>query len=158
VRPAGTANRGPRQVRGARPHRGPRAVQGKSEHRRCRAVREDGEPVRQQRREARQAGQPVPRQQLSGDIGLAAGTEAEQFQPGRGWRATWLPAAVAVAAVVPLIPLPYQTAPVSAVPAGWQAAFARLRLEPDARVLVVPIPNVGHSMAMRWQADTGEPG
>ena len=76
----------------------------------------------------------------------------------RGWRATWIPAAVAALAVVPLIPLPYQTAPVSAVPAGWQAAFARLRLEPDARVLVVPIPNVGHSMAMRWQADTGEPG
>jgi hypothetical protein len=63
-----------------------------------------------------------------------------------------------VLAVVPLIPLPYQTAPVSPVPAGWQAAFARLRLEPDARVLVVPIPNVGHSMPMRWQADTGEPG
>ena len=76
----------------------------------------------------------------------------------RGWRATWIPAAVAVLAVVPLIPLPYQTAPVSPVPAGWQAAFARLRLEPDARVLVVPIPNVGHSMPMRWQADTGEPG
>ena len=76
----------------------------------------------------------------------------------RGWRATWIPAVVAALAVVPLIPLPYQTAPVSAVPAGWQAAFARLRLEPNARVLVVPIPNVGHSMAMRWQADTGEPG
>jgi hypothetical protein len=76
----------------------------------------------------------------------------------RRWRAAWIPAAVAVLAVVPLIPLPYQTAPVPAVPAGWQAAFARLRLEPDARVLVVPIPNVGHSMAMRWQADTGEPG
>jgi len=75
----------------------------------------------------------------------------------RLWRATWIPAVVAALAVVPLIPLPYQTAPVSAVPAGWQAAFARLRLEPDARVLVVPIPNVGHSMAMRWQADTGEP-
>ncbi len=78
----------------------------------------------------------------------------------RGWvrRAAWIPAVAAAAAVVPLIPLPYQTAPVSAVPAGWQAAFARLRLEPDARVLVVPIPNVGHTMAMRWQADTGEPG
>jgi hypothetical protein len=76
----------------------------------------------------------------------------------RGWRATWIPAAVAALAVVPLIPLPYQTAPVSAVPAGWQAAFARLRLEPGAPVLVVPIPNVGHTMAMRWQAGTGEPG
>jgi hypothetical protein len=77
---------------------------------------------------------------------------------GRGRRPVWIPAVVAVVAVVPLIPLPYQTAPVSAVPAGWRAAFATLRLEPDARVLVVPIPNVGHTMAMRWQADTGEPG
>jgi len=78
----------------------------------------------------------------------------------RGWGrgAAWIPAVAAAAAVVPLIPLPYPTAPVSAVPAGWQAAFARLRLEPGARVLVVPIPNVGHTMAMRWQADTGEPG
>jgi hypothetical protein len=46
---------------------------------------------------------------------------------------------------------------VTPVPAGWQAAFARLRLAPDARVLVVPIGNVGHTEAMRWQAETGEP-
>jgi hypothetical protein len=77
---------------------------------------------------------------------------------GRGRWATWIPASVAVLAVVPLIPLPYQSVPTAAVPAGWQAAFARLRLEPDARVLVVPIANVDHTMAMRWQADTGEPG
>jgi hypothetical protein len=60
--------------------------------------------------------------------------------------------------VLPLIPLPYQAVGVTQVPAGWQAAFGRLRLAPDARVLVVPIPNVGHTYAMRWQADTGEPG
>jgi hypothetical protein len=77
---------------------------------------------------------------------------------GRGRGVAWIPAAVAVLAVVPLIPLPYQTALATPVPVGWQAAFARLRLEPDARVLVVPIPNVGHTEAMRWQADTGEPG
>jgi hypothetical protein len=76
----------------------------------------------------------------------------------RGRWVTWIPAAVAVLAVVPLIPLPYQSVPTAAVPAGWQAAFARLRLEPDARVLVVPIASVAHTMAMRWQADTGEPG
>jgi hypothetical protein len=76
----------------------------------------------------------------------------------RGWRARGAVAAVAVLAVVPLIPLPYQVAPLPPVPAGWTAAFARLRLAPDARVLVVPIPNVGHTMPMRWQADTGEPG
>ncbi len=76
----------------------------------------------------------------------------------RGRPVAWIPAAVAVLAIVPLIPLPYQASSLPAVPAGWQAAFARLRLQQDARVLVVPIANVGHTMAMRWQADTGEPG
>jgi hypothetical protein len=76
---------------------------------------------------------------------------------GGGWR-TGIPLAVAVLAVLPLIPLPYQTARLPAVPAGWQAAFASLRLAPGARVLVVPVANVGHTQPMRWQADTGEPG
>ena len=76
----------------------------------------------------------------------------------RDWPRRAIPAMVAVLAVLPLIPLPYQAAPVKPVPAGWRAAFDRLRLPPDARVLVVPIPNVGHTYAMRWQADTGEPG
>jgi hypothetical protein len=67
-------------------------------------------------------------------------------------------AATATLAVLPLIPLPYQTAPLPPVPAGWTAAFARLRLTPDAPVLVVPVPDEAHTMALRWQADTGEPG
>jgi hypothetical protein len=75
----------------------------------------------------------------------------------RPWR-RGLPVAVVVLAVVPLIPLPYQTAPVPPVPAGWQAAFAWLRLTPDARVLVVPVTLISHTEVMRWQADTGEPG
>jgi hypothetical protein len=74
-----------------------------------------------------------------------------------GWTSR-IPAAVAVLAVIPLIPSPYQTAPVAPVPPGWQTVFARLRLAPDASVLVVPIPNVGHTEPMRWQAVTGEPG
>jgi len=74
----------------------------------------------------------------------------------RGWL-SGIPAAVAVLAVLPLIPLPYQTDPVPAVPAGWQQAFARLRLAPDASVLVVP-GHLAHSEDMYWQADTGEPG
>jgi hypothetical protein len=82
---------------------------------------------------------------------------ARSGEPGtRAWRPA-VPVAVAVLAVVPLIPLPYQTAPLTPVPAGWQAAFARLHLAPHARVLVVPIANVGHTQAMRWQADTGQP-
>jgi dolichyl-phosphate beta-glucosyltransferase len=75
----------------------------------------------------------------------------------RGWLSR-IPAAVAVLAALPLIPLPYQTDPVPAVPVGWQQAFARLRLAPDASVLVVPVTLIGHSEVMRWQADTGEPG
>jgi hypothetical protein len=68
-----------------------------------------------------------------------------------------LATAAAVLAVVPLVPLPYQAAPVARVPAGWQAAFARLRLAPGARVLVVPIPYSKSTQALRWQASTGAP-
>jgi hypothetical protein len=75
-----------------------------------------------------------------------------------GWRRSATPAAVAVLAVLPLIPLPYQSAPVTPVPAGWQASFTRLHLAPDARVLVVPMPLQRYTQALRWAADTGEPG
>jgi hypothetical protein len=63
--------------------------------------------------------------------------------------------ALAAVALVPIIPLPLQAAAVSATPAGWQQAFARLRLASDARVLVVPLQA---ATVMRWQADTGVPG
>jgi hypothetical protein len=85
------------------------------------------------------------------DLALAAAPQA------RAWRRV-LPTAIVAVAVVPLIPLPYQTTPVAATPAGWQAAFARLRLAPDARVLVVPVPLQRRTEALRWQADTGDPG
>ena len=76
----------------------------------------------------------------------------------RAWLRGPCPLAVAVLAVLPLIPLPYQAAPVAATPAGWQAAFARLRLAPDARVLVVPVALQRRTEVLRWQADTGRPG
>jgi hypothetical protein len=78
----------------------------------------------------------------------------------RSWgpQARWIPVAVAVLAALPLISHPYPVGRPTPVPAGYQAAFARLRLAPDARVLVVPIPVVGADQAMRWQAATGEPG
>jgi hypothetical protein len=76
----------------------------------------------------------------------------------RTWRWQAVPAAIAAAAVLPLIPLPYQTVPVPPVPAGWQASFARLRLPPNAPVLIVPVTIIGHTDVMRWEADTGEPG
>jgi hypothetical protein len=74
--------------------------------------------------------------------------------PAPAWRKAAAVALIALA-IVPIIPLPLQTAAVIATPAGWQQAFARLRLASDARVLVVPLqpPTV-----MRWQADTGVPG
>ncbi|HEY7146748.1 MAG TPA: hypothetical protein VH637_21100 [Streptosporangiaceae bacterium] len=65
---------------------------------------------------------------------------------------------VAVAAVLPLIPLPYHVTGVSPVPAGWRAAFSKLALAPDARVLVVPVPWGGIPQPLRWQAVTAEPG
>src|SRR5215472_705749 len=92
-------------------------------------------------------------------VGVFALDLARSATPrARGWPRRAIPVAVAGLAVLPLIPLPYQAAAVTPVPVGWRAAFDRLHLAPDARVLVVPIPNVGHTFAMRWQADTGEPG
>ncbi len=77
---------------------------------------------------------------------------------GRGWR--HLGAAltvVAVAAVLPLIPLSYPAFPTTPLPAGWQTVFGRLRVAPDAPVLVVPVGYSHIPQPMRWQADTGEP-
>jgi hypothetical protein len=76
---------------------------------------------------------------------------------GIRWRAValWSAAVVAVLPLTPL-PLPFATAP--ALPAGWQAAFAALRLPPGSSVLIVPVPGGWPTTApMRWQADTGSP-
>ena len=66
-------------------------------------------------------------------------------------------AGVALLAVLPLMPLPYQAVAVPQVPAGWQATFTRLQLPPDAPVLVLPFPSDSYTQALRWQADTGWP-
>jgi hypothetical protein len=65
--------------------------------------------------------------------------------------------AVAVLALVPLIPAPYKSAPVRPVPVGWRATFTALHLKPDARVLLAPFPWAGTSEMMRWVGTTGEP-
>jgi hypothetical protein len=70
------------------------------------------------------------------------------------WRKAAAVALIALA-VVPIIPLPLQTAAITPAPAGWPQAFARLHLASDARVLVVPLQA---ATVMRWQADTGVPG
>jgi hypothetical protein len=76
---------------------------------------------------------------------------------GRGWGLGglrgYVAAAVVTLAILPLVPVPLPAATVSRAPAGWQAAFARLRLASDAHVLVIPDLRFG----LRWQAQTGVP-
>jgi hypothetical protein len=112
-------------------------------------------------------GLPVIGQLLPGRLALVAdGAAAAALafaldlarSPVPGWRRRTIPAAVAVLAVLPLVPLPVQTITAAPLPVGWQAAFAGLRLAPGARVLVVPVPYSQEPQAIRWQADTGEPG
>ena len=88
---------------------------------------------------------------VSLDLALSAGQQPR-------WGRQGLPLAIAAIAVVPLIPLPLDTTQAAAVPAGYQAAFTRLALPRDARVLIVPIPSAPVSAPLRWYADTGYPG
>ena len=79
----------------------------------------------------------------AGAAGAVLAFSLDRARSAAWQRDTWrrgIPAAIAVLAVLPLIPLPYQAGRVPPVPAGWQAAFGRLRLAPDAPVLVVPVP------------------
>ncbi len=75
-----------------------------------------------------------------------------------GWWRRAIPVAIAVIAVLPLIPLPYQVTRVGQPPAGYLTAFSRLRLPRDARVLVLPLPYGHQSLPLRWYAETGLPG
>jgi hypothetical protein len=74
-----------------------------------------------------------------------------------GWRPAAVVMAVAVLAVLPIVPKPLPVATATPVPAGWSAAFAALRLPPSASVLVVPVPMFTFTEPLRWQAGTGEP-
>ncbi len=64
---------------------------------------------------------------------------------------------VALVAVLPLVPRPLPPAPTSAVPAGWSATFADLKLPAGASVLVLPLATSPFTEPLRWQADTGVP-
>jgi hypothetical protein len=100
--------------------------------------------------------------------GVAAALLAFAVDRARAWpasarrvRSRWLAplaTAAAVVACLPLIPRPLPAADPAPVPAGWSAAFTALRLPAHARVLVVPVPTATLTAALRWQADTGEPG
>jgi hypothetical protein len=74
-----------------------------------------------------------------------------------GWRPTAVVVAIAVLAVLPIVPKPLPAAAATPLPSGWSAVFAALRLPPDASVLVVPLPMSTFTEPLRWQADTGEP-
>ncbi len=82
----------------------------------------------------------------------------------RSWR--WSPqgrqqglivAACAVLAVLPIVPRPLPASAVAALPPGWAAVFADLRLPRSATVLTVPIPTPTFTEPLRWQAESGEP-
>ena len=78
----------------------------------------------------------------------------------RPWvtRRSWGPAlvtAVAVVAVLPIVPRPLPVAAAAPPPPGWAATLDALHLPAGARVLVVPIPSATFTEPMRWQADTG---
>ncbi len=62
--------------------------------------------------------------------------------------------AVAVLACLPLIPLPLPAAATTPLPTGWLTVLSRLHLPSGARVLVVPVPEVHLTAAMRWEADS----
>jgi len=79
-------------------------------------------------------------------------------ETGGGWWRRAIPVAVAVIAVLPLVPLPYRVTQVSQPPAGYLAAFSRLALPRDARVLVLPLAYGHQSLPLRWYAETGLPG
>jgi hypothetical protein len=110
---------------------------------------------------------PVPAEPAPAEPGPAEQGPAEQGPAGPAaagapsaqaaapaWRKAAAVALIALA-VVPIIPLPLQTAAITPAPPGWQQAFARLHLASSARVLVVPLQA---ATVMRWQADTGVPG
>jgi hypothetical protein len=79
-------------------------------------------------------------------------------EAGGGWWRRAIPVAIAVIAVLPLVPLPYQVTRVGQPPPGYRAAFSRLALPRDARVLVLPVAYGHQSLPLRWYAETGLPG
>jgi hypothetical protein len=85
-----------------------------------------------------------------------AAVRLPRLAPGR--RAAAVITCGAVLAILPLVPRPLPTAAATALPSGWPAVFASLRLPASANVLVVPIPMSGFTEPLRWQADTGQPG
>ncbi len=100
---------------------------------------------------------PLPRGTTPGAPGPRSPLRAGRRQAAAIWRPAIL-IAIAVIAVLPLVPLPYQVTRAGQPPAGYQAAFSRLRLPQNARVLVLPLAYGHQSLPLRWYAETGLPG
>jgi hypothetical protein len=75
----------------------------------------------------------------------------------RSPRGSMIAAAIAVVALLPVVPAPYATQYAGRAPAGWSATFRALDLPAHDRVLLVPYPYSATSQVMRWQAVTGYP-
>jgi len=72
-------------------------------------------------------------------------------------RGSMIATAIAVIALLPVVPAPYAASYTGRAPAGWSATFRALHLPSGARVLLVPYPYSATSQVMRWQAVTGYP-
>lgn len=66
-------------------------------------------------------------------------------------------AGVAIVALVPLIPAPYEYAHTEPLPAGWTNTFRALDVTAKDRVLIAPYPWGGTAFVLRWQAVSGLP-
>ena len=78
--------------------------------------------------------------------------------PFSNWRnGSLIATAIAVIALLPIVPSPYGVTSTGHVPSGYVATFKALDLPSDARVLIAPFPYAGTSQVMRWQAVTGYP-
>jgi hypothetical protein len=75
------------------------------------------------------------------------------FSPRRWPR--YAVAAVTAIALLPLVPLPLEVAPLVPPPSGWETTFTRLHLGPDAPVFIIP---ANSPQVMDWQATTAQPG
>jgi len=87
---------------------------------------------------------------------LAFAVDAARARLPRSGQVPVAATAIAVLAVLPLVPLPLPVEQAMALPSGWTQAFAELRLAPGARVLVVPVPTATLTDAQRWQSASGE--
>jgi hypothetical protein len=99
------------------------------------------------------------------DIGAAAVlafsldlARSGKVAPFSRWsRGSMIAAGIAVIALLPIVPAPYNPGYTGRPPAGWSATFRALHLPSDARVLLVPYPYSATSQVMRWQAVSGYP-